>query len=61
MNKLLLGLLLVGLGFLLIRYARARPQDFSAASVVRSLWVLGIIALFLIALLGTMVSIIRLT
>ena len=59
MSALLMGLLLLGLGLLLLGYLRARPQDFSAASVVRSLWVLGIIALFLLGLIGVMVGILR--
>lgn len=52
-------LLLIILLYLLFGFIKVRPDQFSEASIQRSIFILGVLALFLIMLIGLMLQLMR--
>jgi hypothetical protein len=46
-------------GWLLYRQIKGNPQAFSSENMHKSLWTMGLLALFLIAFVGILVMIVR--
>jgi hypothetical protein len=57
--QLLFLLLVIGLGWLLYRQIKGNPQAFSSENMHKSLWTLGLLALFLICFVGFVVMLVR--
>ena len=60
MNEIAYLLIALLCAYALYGYARVRPEDFSAASVNKSMYVLALLAVVLILFLGMVITLLRL-